>query len=204
MSEGAFTIGVCGAGRTAMAASGRFLHLLAGGERERLAGLYAGLPVVTRGALAAQLSFPPRHPRAENVTRVPRMLPYLLSLGEYHGQDDPARFPLDDVAVTASADQFYLFSLSRRVPVEPVIACAPAWHAVPARRTAAVRAAPRALRARGSVRLGRRRQLAVPAPAPPGPGCPGRGPLAHPGQRPSRPAGQPSGSGYRWAASPAW
>ena len=57
-----------------MAASGRFLHLLADGERERLAGLYGGLPVVTRGALAAQLSFPPRHPRADNVTRVPRML----------------------------------------------------------------------------------------------------------------------------------
>jgi lantibiotic biosynthesis protein len=131
ISEGAFTIAVCGAGRTAMAASGRFMHLLAGGERERLAGLYAGLPVVTRGALTAQLSFPPRHLRAENVTRVPRMLPYLLSLGEYHGQDDPARFPLDDLAVTASADQFYLISLSRRVPVEPVLACAPAWHAVP-------------------------------------------------------------------------
>ena len=131
ISEGAFTIAVCGTGRTAMAASGRFLHLLADGQRERLAGLYAGLPVVTRGALAAQLSFPPRHPRAENVTRVPRMLPYLLSLGEYHGQDDPARIPLDDLAVTASADQFYLISLSRRVPVEPVIACAPAWHAVP-------------------------------------------------------------------------
>ncbi len=131
ISEGAFTIAVCGVGRTAMATSGRFLHLLAGGERERLAGLYAGLPVVTRGALAAQLSFPPHHPRAENVTRVPRMLPYLLSIGEYHGQDDPARFPLDDLAVTASAGQFYLISLSRRVPVEPVIACAPAWHAVP-------------------------------------------------------------------------
>ena len=104
----------------------------AGRRRARAAGrAVRGLPAVTRGALAAQLSFPPHHPRAENVTRVPRMLPYLLSIGEYHGQDDPARIPLDDLAVTARPDRFYLISLSRRVPVEPVLACAPAWHAVP-------------------------------------------------------------------------
>ncbi len=66
-----------------MATSGRFLHLLADGERERLAGTLRALPTGTAGAIAAQLSFPPHHPRAENVTRVPRMLPYLLSIGEH-------------------------------------------------------------------------------------------------------------------------
>jgi lantibiotic biosynthesis protein len=131
VSDGAFTITVCGTGRTAMATSGRFLHLLTDSERGRLARIYAGLPTATRGAVAAQLSFPPHHPRAENVTRVPRMLPHLLSVGEHHGLGDPARIPLDDLAVTASPDRFYLISLSRRVPVEPVLACAPAWHAVP-------------------------------------------------------------------------
>jgi thiopeptide-type bacteriocin biosynthesis protein len=131
VGDSAFTIIVCGVGRTAMAATGRFLYLLTDSERDRLAGLHAGLPTLTRGALAAQLSFPPRHTRTENVTRVPRMLPHLLSLGEHHDQDDPTRIPLGDLAVVASAGQLYLVSLSRRVPVEPVLACAPAWHAAP-------------------------------------------------------------------------
>lgn len=131
VSEGAFTITVCGAGRTAMAASGRFMHLLTGSERERLARLYSCLPTATRGALTAQLSFPPHHPRAENVTRMPRMLPHLVSFSEHHGQDDPSQIPLGDLAVTASTDRLHLISLSRQVPVEPVLACAPAWHAVP-------------------------------------------------------------------------
>jgi thiopeptide-type bacteriocin biosynthesis protein len=129
--DGAFTITVYGAGRTAMAASGRFLHLLTGSERTRLARLYRELPTATGGAVAAQLSFPPHHPRAENVTRVPPMLPHLLSIGEHHGPGDPGRIPLDDLAVTAGTARLYLVSLSRRVPVEPVLACAPAWHAVP-------------------------------------------------------------------------
>lgn len=131
LKEGAFTVSVCAVGRTAMATSGRFLHLLSGPERERLGRLYRDLPTATRGALAVQLSFPPRHPRTENVTSVPPVLPCLLSLGEYHGQHGPARISLDDLAVTASTDRLHLISLSRGMPVEPVLACAPAWHVVP-------------------------------------------------------------------------
>lgn len=131
VGDGAFTIAVRGTGRTAMASSGRFLHLLTDGERERLARLYRDLPTATRSAVMAQLSFPPHHPRAENVTRVPRMLPHLVSVGEHHGQDDPGRIPFDDLAVIAGPDRLHLISLSRRVPVEPVLASAPAWHAVP-------------------------------------------------------------------------
>jgi thiopeptide-type bacteriocin biosynthesis protein len=130
-TEGTFTITVCGAGRTAMATSGRFLHLLTASERTRLAQFYRDLPTAAGGAVAAQLSFPPHHPRAENVARVPRMLPHLLSVGEHHGQDAPGQIPLDDLAVTAGPGRLYLMSLSRRVPVEPVLACAPAWHAAP-------------------------------------------------------------------------
>ena len=130
VTDGRFTVAVCGAGRTAMAASGRFLHLLTTSEREHLTRIYRNLPTVTSGALPAQLSFPPRQPRTENVTRVPLILPHLLSIGE-HQQDGPGRIPLADLAVTASADQFFLVSLSRRMAVEPVLACAPAWRVVP-------------------------------------------------------------------------
>jgi lantibiotic biosynthesis protein len=56
--EGAFTITVCGTGRTAMAASGRFLHLLTGSERGRLARVYRDLPTATRGARGAAVISP--------------------------------------------------------------------------------------------------------------------------------------------------
>ena len=127
---GEFTIVVCGTGRTAVATSGRFLHLLPRDERDRLAEICRALPTGTDGAMAAQLSFPPHHPRTENVTRVPRMLPYLLSVAEHHDRE-PGQVMLADLAVTADLDRFSLLSLSRRAVVEPVLVCAPAWHAVP-------------------------------------------------------------------------
>jgi lantibiotic biosynthesis protein len=130
IDSGEFTIVVCGAGRTALAASGRFLHLLPSDERARLAAIYRTLPTGTRAAVTAQLSFPPHHPRVENVTRVPQMLPYLLSVAEHRDQE-PGQIRLGDLAVTADLDRFYLLSLSRRAVVEPVLACSPAWHAVP-------------------------------------------------------------------------
>jgi thiopeptide-type bacteriocin biosynthesis protein len=130
VGAGDLMIVVRGTGRTAIATSGRFLHLLSDDERERLACSYRDLPSGTRGAMLAQLSFPPRHPRVENVTRVPQVLPYLLSVAEFQGSE-PGRVALSDLAVTADLDRFYLLSLTRRAVVEPVLACAPAWHAVP-------------------------------------------------------------------------
>ena len=130
VSSGEFTIVVCGTGRTALATSGRFLHLLPEGDRAQLAGTFRALPTGTEGAITAQLSFPPHHPRAENVTRVPQMLPFLLSVAEHRNQE-PGRITLADLAVTADLDRFYLLSLSRRRIVEPVLACGLAWHAVP-------------------------------------------------------------------------
>jgi len=130
IGAGEFEIVVCGVGRTGMATSGRFLHLLSGDERAWLADVYRALPTGTHAALAAQLSFPPHHPRAENVTRVPQVLPYLVSVAE-HRDEEPGQIPLGDLAVTADLDRFYLFSLSRRMVVEPALACSPAWHVVP-------------------------------------------------------------------------
>jgi class I lanthipeptide synthase len=130
IDSGAFTIVVRGAGRTALATSGRFLHLLPSDQLAQVAGLCRALPTGTDGAITAQLSFPPHRPQAENVTRVPRMLPHLLSVAEHH-ELGPGQVTLGDLAVTADLDRFYLLSLSRRAVVEPVLACGPAWHAVP-------------------------------------------------------------------------
>lgn len=130
VDAGEYTLVVTGTGRTAMATSGRFLHLLPSEKRARISVACRALPTATHGALPVQLSFPPHHVRAENVTRVPRLLPDLLSVAEHH-EPGSGQVMLSDLAVTADLDRFYLLSLSRRVPVEPLLACAPAWHAVP-------------------------------------------------------------------------
>jgi thiopeptide-type bacteriocin biosynthesis protein len=130
VDSGEFTIVVTGTGRTAMATAGRLVHLLPGGERMRLTRACRSLPTATHGAIPAQLSFPPRQPRAENVTRVPRMLRHLVSVAEHHDGDEE-RIAVGDLGVTADLDRFYLISQSRRAAVEPMLACAPAWHVVP-------------------------------------------------------------------------
>jgi thiopeptide-type bacteriocin biosynthesis protein len=130
VDAGEFTIVVCGTGRTAVATSGRFIHQLTDGERAEWSAALGALPVGGQGGVPAQLSFPPYRPQTENVTRVPRMLPDVLTVTEHHAEG-PGVITLADLAVTADQQRFYLLSLSRRVTVEPVLTCAPAWHAVP-------------------------------------------------------------------------
>jgi thiopeptide-type bacteriocin biosynthesis protein len=130
VEAGEFTIVVCGTGRTGMATSGRFLHLLARDDRDRMARIYRALPTGTEAAVTAQLSFPPHHPRTENVARVPQLLPCVLSLAE-HRDPGPDQIRLRDLAVTADLDRFYLLSVPWQKAVEPVLAWSPAWHAVP-------------------------------------------------------------------------
>ncbi|MGH3977873.1 MAG: lantibiotic dehydratase [Pseudonocardiaceae bacterium] len=131
LAEGAFTLAVTGIGRTAIATSGRFLDVLPEDDRQRMLRHYGELPVAVGGALAAQLCFPPQHPRVENVARVPLVLPELLCLGEHH-DGAQRRIPLRDLAVTADPDRMYVVSLPRRQVVEPVLAHALARHTMPA------------------------------------------------------------------------
>jgi thiopeptide-type bacteriocin biosynthesis protein len=130
VESGEFTIVVCGTGRTAVATSGRFAYLLDREDRDRLAAMCRSLPTRSEAALAAQLSFPPLHPRTENVSRVPQLLSCVLSLAE-HREAGPGQVRIDDLAVTADLRRFCLLSVSRRRAVEPVLAWSPAWHAVP-------------------------------------------------------------------------
>ncbi|MGH3697886.1 MAG: lantibiotic dehydratase, partial [Pseudonocardiaceae bacterium] len=131
LAEGAFLLAVTGIGRTAIATSGRFLDIVSDADRQRMVALYGGLPVGVEGALPAQLSFPPNHPRVHNVVRAPLVLPHLISLGEYRG-GVRGRIPVQDLAVTADNDRLYVVSLSRRRVVEPVLAHAAARHTMPA------------------------------------------------------------------------
>lgn len=130
LAEDAFTLVVCGIGRTA-AAAGRFLDLLSEDDRQRMVGLYGRLPTGVDGAFAAQLSFPPQQPRLENAVRAPLMLPDMISLAEHHDGEN-GRIPVQDLAVTADADRLYVVSLARRRVVEPVLPHAGARHTMPA------------------------------------------------------------------------
>lgn len=125
LDKGDFTLGVCGFGRRA-AHLGRFLDLLDQPDRQQI----TNLPTSVRGAVAAQLSFPPQQVRQENVQRVPSVLPDTITLAEY-GDPSPHRIPVADLAVIAAQHRLYVVSLSRRRVVEPVLLHAGAWHTMP-------------------------------------------------------------------------
>lgn len=87
--------------------AGRFVDLLwpSGREPKRHASASGALPV--------QLSFAPLSWRAADVTRVPELLPSVLSLGE-HRQPGRTDVRLEDLAVGCDDERLYLASLSRR------------------------------------------------------------------------------------------
>ncbi len=120
VERGEFTLAVAGVSRAAGATTGRFLDLFDPGDRERMVGVYAGLPTVSQDALPVQVSCPPLSVRAENVARSPVVLPHVVSVGEHH-TPGAGVIPLDDLAVSGDAQRLYLVSLSRGRPVEPVV-----------------------------------------------------------------------------------
>ncbi len=117
LEAGEFALRVTAAPRAHTSMAGRFAPLLDDADRRRLAATYtadgrhAGRE---KGVVAVQLSFPPRRPHNENVVRVPRLLPDVVPLGEH---PDGAVIGVDDLAVTADAEQMYLVqrSTGRRV-----------------------------------------------------------------------------------------
>lgn len=109
-----FELWITGAPRPASSMAGRFAHLLTEADQRRLADHYNG----DGEALAAQLSFPPRRPHNENITRAPRLLPRVISVSEHHSSQ-PYLIALDDLAVTADATQLYLVQLSTGRRIHP-------------------------------------------------------------------------------------
>ncbi|CAG6394092.1 lantibiotic dehydratase [Streptomyces cocklensis] len=114
LTRGAFQVAITAVPRPGSSMAGRFAHLLAPDHHEVLADGYHTDP----DALTAQLSFPPRKRRTENVTRTPRLLPHVIAVGE-HPAADGKTIDLDDIAVTADARHFYLIrrSTGHRVDV---------------------------------------------------------------------------------------
>lgn len=93
--------------------------------------VYRDLPVAAAGAEPVQLSFPPAYPHAENVCRVPPYLPRVLSLGEHRPHDGSASYPagagrstllpVEDLALTATADRLHLVDLADGRIIEPQV-----------------------------------------------------------------------------------
>lgn len=120
VDRGEFDLAVCGLFRAAGTASGRFLDILAPDDRERMVNAYGRLPAVNEGALPVQVSCPPLYRRTENVARTLAVLPDTVSLAEHRAPCDRL-IPLDDLVVMGDAYRLYLWSRSRRRPVEPAV-----------------------------------------------------------------------------------
>lgn len=118
MASGAFRLAVTGVPRPSSSMVGRFAHLLPEVGRARLAASYAVLSSDDPDTFAAQLSFPPRRRRSENVVRAQQLLPRVISLGEYREPSDEV-IELRDLAVCADARQLYLVDLRTGGRVEP-------------------------------------------------------------------------------------
>ncbi|MFF0520725.1 lantibiotic dehydratase [Actinomadura nitritigenes] len=122
IDRGDFTLRVVAAPRAHTSMIGRHTYLLDGADRANVARTYAA---DEKDVVVAQLSFPPRRPHNDNVVRVPPHAGLaVLPLAEHPGGCTPGApgrrsIALDDLAVTADADQMYLVQRSsgRRVVV---------------------------------------------------------------------------------------
>ncbi|VVJ22645.1 Lanthionine biosynthesis protein LanB [Amycolatopsis camponoti] len=132
IDRGEFQLQVMAAPRAYTSMAGRFADLLDDVDQARLVATYSApqspshqdVPATAAmNVVAVQLSFPPRRPHNENVARVPPQLDNVVSLSEH---PDPMRPDLtaigvDDLAVTADAEQLYLVQLSTGRRVVPRI-----------------------------------------------------------------------------------
>ncbi|WP_086820203.1 lantibiotic dehydratase [Allokutzneria sp. NRRL B-24872] len=121
IDRGEFRLRVSAAPNVHTSMAGRFAYLLDETDQARLAATYTAGSARPEPdhAVPVQVSFPPRRPHNENVVRVAPLLPDVVSLSEH---PDPAHpdvsvIGLDDLAVTADAQQMYLVQVStgRRV-----------------------------------------------------------------------------------------
>jgi hypothetical protein len=103
LDRGDFRILVHTASRSGGSMAGRFWHLLPEATRES----FAQLPTVEPGAETAQLSFHPSRLHADLLTRAPRVLPTVVSVGEFRGRGTGVLTP-EDLAVGLAGGRLFL------------------------------------------------------------------------------------------------
>ncbi|MEU9426240.1 lantibiotic dehydratase family protein [Streptomyces sp. NPDC048342] len=102
LDRGNFRLQVSTVSRAAGSMTGRFWHLFPAADAS-----YADLPTVEPGAELAQLSFHPGRIPADLLTRAPRVLPRLVSVGEFRHRTKGVLFP-SDLAVGIRDGRLYL------------------------------------------------------------------------------------------------
>ncbi|EIV91986.1 lantibiotic dehydratase [Frankia sp. QA3] len=115
INAGHFELWMTGAARVPGSMAGRFSHLLTAVERDALAITFRTADQ-QENTLAVQVSFRPRVPRTEHMTRVAPLTDTVVPLGEQPA-GAAAVIGVDDLAVTADGAQLYLVHLptGRRV-----------------------------------------------------------------------------------------
>ncbi|WP_405390581.1 lantibiotic dehydratase [Streptomyces sp. NBC_01102] len=119
LRDGRFRLEIVSVSRGVGVSAGRFLGVLAPGDREVLAAELADLSAPDSDTMPAQLSFPPLFPESAHVTRVPQVLPTVISLQEHRAQEDTVLTP-KDLAVGCDGRRMYLAAPSRGHRVEAV------------------------------------------------------------------------------------
>ncbi|WP_113704726.1 lantibiotic dehydratase family protein [Nonomuraea lactucae] len=102
LDRGNFRVRVHTVSRAAGTMTGRFRHLF-----PQAAAGQATLPPVDPVAELAQLSFHPSRVEADLLTRSPRVLPKMVSVGEFRGSDEAVLFP-SDLVVGLRGSHLYL------------------------------------------------------------------------------------------------
>ncbi|WP_262401778.1 lantibiotic dehydratase family protein [Actinomadura sp. CNU-125] len=120
VDNGDFTLAVTGVSRGMGTMVGRFVGSLSRAAQEQLRDRFARLPTSDPDALPVQLSFPSLSPEGANVSRVPELLPHVVSLGEHHAVRG-TRIPVDDLAVGCDGERLYLASIGLGRRVDAVI-----------------------------------------------------------------------------------
>ncbi len=140
LAHGRFRLWVTGVPRPECSMAGRFMDLLDPTEQRRWAASYARQPwpagaADADGRIVAQLSFPPRLRRSDNVARTPELLPVIVPLGEYRDAGE-AMLPLGDIGVTANASRFDLVHMptGRIIDISVLHAIDAAYHTPPLAR----------------------------------------------------------------------
>ncbi|MEV6684550.1 lantibiotic dehydratase [Streptomyces sp. NPDC051130] len=119
LERGAFELEVVSVSRGAGVSTGRFLSVLDDAGRAALTAQLAELPTSDQHTIPVQLSYPPLAPETAHVTRAPRVLSTVVSLGEHRPPQDTA-LGVDDLAVSCDGTRMVLAAPALGRRLEPV------------------------------------------------------------------------------------
>jgi len=119
LQHGRFRLEVASVSRGVGVTTGRFLAVLAPGDRERLSAELADLPAADADTVPAQLSFPPLLATSAHVTRAPQVLSTVISVQEHRAPSSDVLTPAD-LTVACDGRRMYLASPERGQRIESV------------------------------------------------------------------------------------